>query len=336
VTAASDHDWSVPAFPEEPRGEVTLQTVDSAYLTPVQRGPLRVLYRPVTWMRGAVHDAKGRLVVESQKIGGLGGAQIAQADPGRVRPSPEAPRLEGTWLYGGHWMRHFGHFITETVTTLWPNELAVDGLVFHSYFSDEPTVKSYQQDLIDLTGFPDLPIRIVQRRPLSIERLLVPSRSVVLNGWAHPEASDVWDRITGGVGPLASTRRVFFSRARFNAASPERRRPARTTPAWDSYLDMAFADAGFEVLHPETLGIAEQLRIAGGAQLLAGSAGSALHLAAFGPRGRAVLEIGDPRSPEIPVPMQQVVNCAREHRACYVPFDDAAALESVLAGHGPG
>jgi capsular polysaccharide biosynthesis protein len=103
-------------------------------------------------------------------------------------------------------------------------------------------------------------------------------------------------------------------------------------PTWDSYLDRVFADHGFAVVHPETLDIADQVRLAGGAQLLAGSAGSALHLAVFGPPGRAVLEIGDPRSPDHPVPMQTVVNAARGHRALHVPYDDSAALEAALAG----
>lgn len=312
--------WSTPTFPVDVQDECTLQTFDHALLTRVGHGPLRAINRPNGWFRGAVHDSSGALVEASQKLGGLGGNQWVAADPASVPVREDLDELPGTWLYGGHWMRHFGHFITETVTTLWPRDLEVDGLVFHKYFPSTPPVADWQRFLIELAGYGDLPIRIVKQRPLRAERLLVPSRSVVANGWAHPEAVDVWRRMVERLGQPRDTPRIFLSRTRFNS-STDSRRPRRTTAERDAALDELFAAAGFAVISPELLAVEEQLRLLAGARVVAGAAGSALHLAAFAPAGARVLEIGDDRSPTWPVPMQRVVDTACGHEHAFVAAD---------------
>ena len=63
--------WTAATFPETPVDEQRLLTVPRALLTPVSYGPIRALRRPDQWSRGAVHDADGRLVEASQRVGGL-------------------------------------------------------------------------------------------------------------------------------------------------------------------------------------------------------------------------------------------------------------------------
>ena len=325
--------WAVPEFPYEPRDRQELRAVDDAYLTPVRQGPLRVVTRPTGWLRGAVHDRDGHLVVQSQKIGGLHGNQVAQADPSRVAPRRGVRRLEGTWLYGGHWMGHFGHFITETVTTLWPRDLEVQGLVFHRYLrSFDPRVQSWQLDLLERCGRGGLPVEVVTNEPVEVERLWVPSRSVVANGWAHQGAVDVWERMAASAAsPLPGPDNVFLSRRAFNDQRREEGLPTRTSARRDRRLDRAFAEAGFTVVAPETLSTSQQIALAAGARTLAGSSGSALHLSAFAPAGTRVLELGDSRSAGSSVPMQRVIDHVREHPAAFVPKSTPASeLPSIL------
>ncbi len=329
--------WAVPAFPHEPQDEQRLLTVDEAFLTRMTKGPLRTAQPPNRWIRGAVHDAAGELVAESQKVGGLGGNQLAQADPARVRPKPDARRLDGTWMYGGHWIGHFGHFFTETVTTLWPEREDVAGVVFHAYFGGDVGIKPWQAELMQLTGYGDLPIEVVDREPLRVERLRVPSRSVVVNGWAHPGATVVWDRIVAAAGgPLPDgPARAFFSRTSFNAGLRAGGKPTRSTAERDQALDEVFAAAGYAVVTPEALPVLDQIRLAAGAQVLAGCAGTALHLSAFAPPGTRVLEIGDTRSPDVQVPQQQVIDHLREHPTAFLPAKlEPAEIAAALGGLG--
>ncbi len=331
-------DWAVPPFPHVPQDEQRLRTVDDAFLTRMSKGPLRTAQPPNRWIRGAVYDASGALVEESQKTGGLGGNQLAQADPARVRPKDDALRLEGTWLYGGHWIGHFGHFFTETVTTLWPEDQQVEGLVFHAYFGGDVGIKPWQSELTGLTGYGHLPVRVVDREPVRVDRLVVPTRSVVVNGWAHPGAATVWDRMVaaaGGPAPDAPTH-VFFSRTSFNAGKRAAGKPTRSTEERDRALDEVFAAAGYAVVVPESLPVLDQLRLAAGAEVLAGGAGTALHLSAFAPPGTRVIEIGDTRSPDTQVPQQQVIDHLRGHPSVFLPArlepsEIAAALSDLTA-----
>lgn len=321
--------WELPGFPHQPQEELELVEVRDAYLTQVRRGPLRSAEPPHKWLRGAVHDAEGRLLPVSQKIGGLGGNQGVQADPGRVPTSSGAERLRGTWLYGGHWIGHFGHFFTETVTTLWPDDLEVEGVVFHAYFGAFKGVQPWQEQLMSLTGYGDLPVRVVEREPVWVDRLHVPGRSVVVNGWAYPAAARVWARMlaAAGGGDPAAPERVYLSRTAFNAEQRAGGRPerARTSPERDLELDRVFAEAGFEVVAPERLAVLDQLRLAGGATVLAGCAGTALHLSAFAPAGTRVLEVGDARSPEVQVPQQRVIDQVCRHPSRFVPHRTTGA-----------
>ncbi len=172
-----------------------------------------------------------------------------------------------------------------------------------------------------LAGYGDLPVEVVDQDPLRVERLVLPSRSVVVNGWAHPGARDVWQRMADAADVRPHGEKVFFSRRAFNERKRAEGKAVRTGEQRDVRLDRVFGEAGFRVIAPEDLPLVEQIRLAGGASVLAGSAGTALHLSAFAPAQTRVIEIGDSRSPTVQVPHQRVVDCLCAHPTAYVPFE---------------
>lgn len=324
--------WGPATFPEAPRGELTLDLVDDALLTRVEKGPLRTLHQPRLWLRGAVHDRDGRLLVASQKIGGLAGNQLAAADPERVTPARDLEVLPGTWLYGGHWMQHFGHFIIESLSTLWPEGQQVDGIVFHRYLARKARVEPWQQWLVGLTGYGGLPIRVVGNRAVRVQRLVLPGRAVVANGWVWPEGAALWRRMAAALDRPARGDRVFLSRSRFNANQAATGVAVRTSPERDRELDETFAAGGFRVAYPEELPLDEQLELTAGAEVIAGMTGSALHLSVFAePRAR-VIEVGDSRWSDRPNPMQEALNAACGHEQLFIPAGETAAqISTTLA-----
>jgi capsular polysaccharide biosynthesis protein len=298
--------WEKPFFPYEPRDTASVRTVESALLSRVRLGRLRTWELPDRWITGAVYDHRRQLVVESQKVAGLGGDRDVMADPQRFNVKRAVEVLKGTWLYGGHWFGQLGRFLTETVTTLWPTGLDVRGLVFHLYVDQRSgEVADWQARLVDLAGYGGLSVRIVEKTPLGVERLVVPSRSLVLNGWAHQECLDVWRRIGDGVPATGSW--------------PSRAYLSRTSPEGDRALAAAFEALGFTVVEPETLSVDDQVRLGRSANVLVGSAGTALHLAAFARPGTGVIALGDERSHDRHPPTQQVINTLCGHRQAYIP-----------------
>jgi len=167
-------------------------------------------------------------------------------------------------------------------------------------------------------------------------RVIVPSRPFVASGWAHPEAVDVWRGVSRAaqrrVRDRSTIPSVFMSRSNFHARQAAAGKRVRSSPARDQELDSAFAAAGFHVVSPESLALVDQIAIAADAEVIAGPAGSALHLAAFASHPLRVLELGDSRNKEFGLRNQQVINAACGHRHRFVPVTEP--IHQVLADVG--
>lgn len=279
------------------------------------------------WIRGAVYDDADDLVVDSQRFA-VTGSPWAAADPIRYtgRPRHRLRRLEGRWLYGGHWVQHFGHFMIETVPTLWPTgpQLGdVVGLVFHKYMFRRWSLEPWMQRVLDLAGHAGRPIEVVgQLNGMAVEELVVPSRPVVMRGWAQAAAVEVWDRIATHREPSATRppdSLTYLSRTKVNAHARADGRLVRTSAARDRALDQVFARCGFDVVHPEELPIDDQLEVFARASVLAGLTGSALHMAAYAASTAHVIEVGDRRNPRAGHPTQIAIDAARQRRRAFLP-----------------
>ena len=134
-------------------------------------------------------------------------------------------------------MGHFGHFLLETLTSLWPHPSTVDGVVFHLWPSDTYAVPPlpWQGRLLQRAGW-NVPVHIVQKAPVQIERLLLPTRAYRLHRGALPEAVSVWEAIAP---QRARQLDVFLSRSRLT--NDPRRLPG------DDALDISLAEQGYLV-----------------------------------------------------------------------------------------
>lgn len=340
--------WQLATPPQQPATEVGVATVSDALVTPFQRGPLRTEAGPYNWMTGAVHDRSGRLVPESQRTWNGDPLAPVAADPERVAIPDEGRRLSGRWLYAGHWTHHFGHFLVEVLTNLWPDpsDVNVSGVLAHRSYRGSipsrsgkggalraPELTAWQQDLLALAGYGGLKVRIVRARPVRVDQLVVPGRPVLLKSWALEPALTLWRRVARAVPEEAGCAgaKVFLSRARYHA-SPAGAENVRTSPDWERLVEARFADAGFVIVHPEELPVDRQVGVAKGADIIAGFSGSAMHLSAFAPEGRGIVEIGDERSPREHMPAQAMIDAALGHRVAFVPYRDADLLDEVLRG----
>lgn len=238
-------------------------------------------------------------------------------------------RLAGIWLYGGHWMGHFGHFLLETLSTLWPEpDSSFAGLVFHRWPTERgaPVRLDWQDWLVDRVGW-NVPIHIVEDRAALVQDLRVPTRAYRLHRGALPEAVSVWDR----VAPLVDANdKVFLSRSRLPANQ-------RSLPN-DGELDDRLRALGCTVVHPQELSIEEQVRTVSRASTLIGVSGSQLHLSIFARSCTRIIEIGDPRLPDAPVADQVLIANARGQAHHFVPLlragtarDAGATAECVEA-----
>lgn len=329
--------WIDAHFPVPPKGRPTVRVVDEATLTTFGQGRLRVAWaQPQHFVSGAVYDQEGSLVPESQRVGGLAGDHALSVDPPELPPWDGATRdLPGTWLYGGTWFNHFGHFLTETVTSLWPDE-TVDGLLFHPFwFGGE--VLPWQGEMLGLLGTTTAPVIVGEQR-LRVERLLLPTRAYLPNGHARKPAVQVWQRIARAARREQAgdpPRRIYLSRTEHHRALVESGRVAKRAMPNEAALDDLFHERGYQVVHAEQWDVVDQIRLAAGAEVIAGRSGSATHLSVFARPDAPTVVVGDARAQQRPVLNQLVLNHAVGQPLGFVPYvpgGEGFDLAAVSAG----
>jgi hypothetical protein len=326
--------WTVQKFPPMPEGSVTKQEITEATLSAAESGSIYWDQpAPRSYVRGAVYDAAGKLCVESQRMGGVNADLVISVNPPilsrKERDSAAADRLAGHWLYAGSWMHGFGHFLVETLPTLWPmleDGAEFDGICAHRFNSTR--LHDWQFEILQLLT--DKEVRVVTEGPSSVEKLTVPTRPYHYQRAISPLAGRVWtaigEHVDGDEG-----KPVYFSRTQFNANLVKK---TGREYANSEEVDALFRSRGFDVLFPETMSATEQIRVARTAPVIAGQAGSALHLSAFMKPGGRVLEVADSRSGSALIATQRAISAVRDQPVALIPYrgDDAGNLDITRLG----
>jgi hypothetical protein len=187
--------------------------------------------------------------------------------------APGLPRMAGSYVYGGFYSTHFGHFIAESTHRLWAlRQVGMAGLpvVFVGSGRQAPVPPWIRQFLDILFGVRDI---VIVDRPQIIERLIVPEPGKIL-GAAHQPwyAQTIRDHAPAGrlaaAAAAAQHPRLFVSRAHLNTGRL----------IGESIIEQALHDAGYLIMRPERLTIEEQFGLYLGAESIVLSEGSAIHL----------------------------------------------------------
>jgi len=269
------------------------------------------------FIAGGIYSREGTLVEAGERPGGRLGDYVSSVNPPRA-PRPRGERIEGHSLYGGHFMLHYGHFITETMSRFWVEEIdRYDQVVFFPFvFANASTeLSSFHRILLNRVGVSDEKIRFLVDGVV-FDRITVPEALWKVNEHVHWSASRIYRRLGSAVRPDASPRRskwIFLSRGRqLRQRHPRRKR-----------IEGIFRRAGFTIVYPEDLGFPEQERLYAGAEILAGFAGSAMHNCVFCESGTLLIEIGDERTPNGFHPMQEMANAVSGVVPVHFPFESA-------------
>jgi hypothetical protein len=229
------------------------------------------------WHHGGqlVTDSQGRIVPTSYGI--MDGNPTLAAD--LVGPdhslSRELPteRWSGVHYFLGSLHRHFGHVVLEGLSRLWlhaSGAVTAPDVYFLVY---EESIKSYALELLDAFGVPSERIRTIPRAGVRVEALIAPEPGLVTHRQVSAAQQFTYAKVTGRLSESAGGQKAYFSR---------RYVPERPLENIDRVEDL-FKAHGFEIVHPEKLSIAEQIRVAKEATAIAGPVGSQMYLAAFQP-----------------------------------------------------
>lgn len=283
--------------------------------------PTRIKWPPDGSITGCLYTEDLALIPLSQRFGGFRGDFFPSRDPDTL-PSDFGGAVEtlpGRTLYLGHYMPHFGHFLLETLSTFWVRDRFQE---FDTYLF-QPFVfgvsgPGFVEEAFELLGLDSNRIRFVERTT-RLESVTVPARLTKLNQSVYETMREVYGALKEASGKLAVDQeslpaRVYISRARVSRSKVER------AIVNEPLIERLAERCGFTVVYPETLTLAQQVRMFASADVVCGLSGSALHQCVFMRPGSELLEIGDVRSGRRAHPMQELCNMLSDCTAEFLPF----------------
>ncbi len=210
-------------------------------------------------------------------------ATIARSHPRKNR----IKRLPGTWLFGGRFFPHFGHFLTETLSRLWALDhidQPIEGVLFFPTQNDcqESAAKMFAQ----LSEILDVPIKYkICDEFYRVDRLIIPPQASGL-GRLSLSSPDLRDFITThmkrDLEPTGHDK-IYISRSgQFNKVGRSFLGEAR--------LEELLRAQGYIIFHPQDHSWGDQLRHYLSATHILGPDGSPFHMVNF--TGRSDVNVG--------------------------------------------
>lgn len=236
---------------------------------------------------GEVYHADGRLEPLSLRPSTRAGYQHVPEPPRRARA-----RLAGRHLYVGPLFGIFGHDLVELPGRLWPLLEAragetFDGIVAQKFTPGTDGVQlRLDQTIATVLAAFDIDFHRIHlvETPTEVEHLTIPEPALHINHFGLPVLGDCFRRIASrhaGTAPRLPGRGLYLSRASTGASRI----------ANEPEVEAAARRAGLQVLHPQRLGLPLQIALMADAAAIAGTDGSALHLAAFARPGTRLLSL---------------------------------------------
>lgn len=260
--------------------ELMLVQVNKALILPSDD----LVYHGKRILISEARDSSGRLIEASM-------ARPGELTVGmdRVRSLfAEAGNKTGTYLYAGKFWNHYGHFLMEALSGLWPfTAYPLGRYGIHPVYSvlskDRPGRNQFVAESFKSLGL-DINRMLFAREPVIIERLLIPVRSSRIHSakhdYIHPVQQKVWSAINPARYCKRPKRKVYLSRKLFQVRKQKKR------PLMDEeQVERLFRSYGFDIIYPEQCSFKQQLKIMQRAKMIAGPTGSNLLNAAFANEG---------------------------------------------------
>jgi hypothetical protein len=270
-------------------------------------------------LSGCIYRSDLTKVHLSERFGGFMGDYVQSDNPEKLPARPHGGQLDGRGLYLGHYMGgHYGHFITETLSTFWlfedqPAE-SFDYFLFHPFVFGT-AIPAYVEFCFRRFGIDLGKVVFIGDEPMAFDEIVTPERLFRLNHSADPRAAWVYRHIAEGCpAPATPAPLLYLSRRRFSRGNFER------VIANEVDMEAEFQRRGFKVLYPEAMSFEDQVGHYAHADWVAGISGSGLHNSLFMREGARLVELGDPRYDGKPAPTQALCNQISGVNGQFIPF----------------
>lgn len=247
------------------------------------------------------------------------GYRVSIPEPNLIDQVRDATRLGGEYLYLGWMISHYGHFLTESLSRFWylaKHSISNDTkYLLHANFKTPDQFPIHVKAIFEQFDIP-LENIVIATQPYLCDSLVVPAPSILLDLAVGRHGSDVWNYLSDRVeAETLQTNPLFLSRSRYKQGGADRSYN-------DEEVESIFRNHGFEILYPEEFSFTEQIRLFRHSRLIAGPVGSAMHNAAFMPKGSQLLILA-PNS--FLFKNDYLISLAKQHNLHYILSDVGTA-----------
>lgn len=220
-----------------------------------------------------VYRSDGKLIEAAAHKRGPGRMLLGQSETMATRA--DFHTINGTGIYGGLTISHFGHFLLSTLSRYWI-DLRADYPGSKIYVHTMENLSGwlahpFVQETLGALGFQNSDFVAIDR-PIRLRHLIVPASGFIEQSEAF-EVYGVTGRLIGerlcGTPPQRRPEPVYLSKERLQGGI--------WTTENEPDLVASLREAGVRIVHPETLSLPEQARIFAEHRTVIGLAGSALH-----------------------------------------------------------
>lgn len=181
--------------------------------------------------------------------------------PGRVDYGPP-----GTFIFGGYLQSHYGHFLLETLNTVWALRKHAHLPIAWIPMKGESQWLDWQLEILDLLGI-SRHRHVFNRGDTHYERMLVAQPGYEIQRTFHPAQAAALGQVAPA--PTVAGKRLWLSRS--GSSRP------RAGMVNENALEAQLASHGWNIFIPERHTVARQLEEISSAEIVSGIAGSAFH-----------------------------------------------------------
>ena len=232
------------------------------------------------------------------------------------------PYIDSDAIYLCHTGRnHFGHFLLEHINRAWclSDKKFKDAKIVIIDEKNTGKLAGYIPELLSLLGVKKQNI-ILLDKTTRFRNVYIPKPAFNMISFYTDAYADMYDYMAASVKGKESFEKIYVSRY----ALPENIRTFG-----EDKVQKIFEKNGYKVIYPETLPLKKQIELVKNCNVLAGCAGTALHLALFMKRGGCVIQIKRNSVLKDNAPIQQLINMAKGLDSVFV----SGSVETVKTTH---
>lgn len=265
-----------------------------------------------------IYDKNGKLVTES--------LQFRHKTPQYLPPPravkkhlSDAPYSDISVMFMGNVYPHFGHFIIEHLNRAWGTiNQKCDKYVFIN--QQNLPVPEYLYVFMEMLGIARQDVLILNHS-MRFARVYIPAQTMSIDTFYSEKFVLPFQRMAENVNPKPDNEKIYMSRAKL---------PIGNKTYGEEKIQEIFRRNGFKIIYPETMPLSEQVYQVRNARVLAGCAGTALHLALFMRPGGTVIQLKRNSVAQDPGVLQYLIDKMAELKTVVI----SASIESTKSKHG--